>query len=57
MAINYDAIVKRARKAIERVEARSKVSDFHFVEEGADIDNLIGLVVIKAEKVEFRKEG
>jgi hypothetical protein len=44
--MNIDAIIKRARKAIEKVESKLHSARVHLVDDEADISELSGLVII-----------
>lgn len=48
--MNYDAIVKRANKLIDKAASRVHASKVHIVEFGADVSELSGLVIILAKR-------
>ena len=50
MAINYDAIIKRANKMIDKASSRIFASCVHIVDEDTPTDELQGLVIIKTYK-------
>ncbi|MBT8294379.1 MAG: hypothetical protein KJN70_13985 [Eudoraea sp.] len=47
--MNYDSIIRRARKAVQAASAKLHSSKVHIVDQDADIKSLSGLVVILAE--------
>lgn len=44
--MNYDAILKRARKAVEKVESKLHSAKVHLVDNDTDTSKLSGLVII-----------
>lgn len=44
--MNYAALIKRANKVIDTAAKKSCATQIHFVENGTDIANLSGLVII-----------
>jgi len=47
--MNYDSILRRVRKAVEKAESRGSASSVHILTIDDSIENLSGLVIILAE--------
>lgn len=49
--MNYDSILRRARKAVANASAKIHASKVHIVDQDTDIKSLAGLVIILADPV------
>lgn len=47
--MNYDSILRRARKAVANASAKIHASKVHIVDQDTDIKSLAGLVIILAD--------